>query len=567
MKRSIKITALFLAIALCMGMLAGCVIDEDDFTLEDVSVAADLQTTATLQIVNLDPGSLNDNITIYSFYLLFAYTQEQLADLPTDKQTTTWNNGFNTEVNNFLRKYPDNFFKRDVSSEEVDAFKAGTATTLTGEVSGKLPLAAQEKDITFVGMMYGREPAGSGYQTTNYLTKSVSQTIFNVSFETFDGSNIKSQQVVTGSKATRPENDPTKLKNDFDGWYADEDCTVPFDFDTPITASTTVYAKWKHYNVLTFVALYTGVENVPVPQKVYDGDKAIYPDCPTKNGYDFYGWFTDLGLNNEFDFDTVITQDMLLYAKFIEVHTITFDANGGECEYDTLTTNGVMKLDFLPEATKLGFDFAGWFNGSTKATLDDVYTEDTTLTAHWTKTDISKIFKDIPKNAWYKDAVYDAYFSGLMDGVGDGLFAPNTDITRGMFVTILYRLAGQPKVDKAAPFTDLTAKWYKDAVAWGYKTGVVKGFSKTEFGPDIKVSREQIATMLYRYAKYAKMDVSAKATISGFSDAKNVSAYAKPAVEWAVAKGLIVGIYDKLMPKSFATRAEVATILQRFKNL
>ncbi len=175
-------------------------------------------------------------------------------------------------------------------------------------------------------------------------------------------------------------------------------------------------------------------------------------------------------------------------------------------------------------------------------------------------------FADVAEGDWFHDAVQYAYENGLMDGVGDGQFAPNATTNRAMVVTILYRLAGEPDVSGDAAFTDVApGLWYTNAVAWAAQKGIVNGISATEFSPSGDLTREQLATVLYRYAEGMGYDVSAQADLSGFPDAGDIQSYATEALSWAVAEGLLQGFEDdSLQPQSTATRAQIATILMRF---
>ena len=175
-------------------------------------------------------------------------------------------------------------------------------------------------------------------------------------------------------------------------------------------------------------------------------------------------------------------------------------------------------------------------------------------------------FPDVTEGDWFYDAVRYAYENGLMDGVGDNLFAPNSETTRAQLVTILYRLAGQPAVSGDLPFTDVEAgTWYTDAVAWAAANGIVNGVSETEFAPGKDITREQLATILFRYAEAKGYDVSARADLSAYPDADQIQSYAAESVAWAVAEGLIQGFEDNtLRPAGNATRAQIATILMRF---
>ena len=177
-------------------------------------------------------------------------------------------------------------------------------------------------------------------------------------------------------------------------------------------------------------------------------------------------------------------------------------------------------------------------------------------------------FTDVSETAWYKNSVDYAVEHGLMNGTGSNTFEPESTMTRAMLVTVLWRYANAPKPG-ANPFTDVpNGKWYTDAVAWAAENGVVNGVGDGKFEPDGSVTREQMATILYRYAQKVGIDTSKHTELSAFPDASRVSAYAREPMQWIVAEGVIGGSrengQDWLNPQGNATRAEVATILMRF---
>ena len=175
-------------------------------------------------------------------------------------------------------------------------------------------------------------------------------------------------------------------------------------------------------------------------------------------------------------------------------------------------------------------------------------------------------FPDVTEGDWFYDAVRYAYETGLMDGVEDNLFAPNSETTRAQLVTILYRLAGEPEPGGDSGFSDVAAGiWYTDAVAWAAENGIVNGVSDTEFAPGDDITREQLAAILYRYAAYQGYDVSQRADLSGFGDASSIRPYAQEALSWASAQGLVLGFEDgSLRPQGTASRAQIAAVLMRF---
>lgn len=174
-------------------------------------------------------------------------------------------------------------------------------------------------------------------------------------------------------------------------------------------------------------------------------------------------------------------------------------------------------------------------------------------------------FLDVGPNDWYREAVAYVYGAGLMNGTDETLFSPGDTTTRGMIVTILHRYEGSPSAGASA-FRDVAAgAYYAASVSWAAANGVVNGIEPGLFGPDLAITREQMAAILHRYARSKGLDVSGRADLSVYADAGQVSAYAADAMAWAVRAGLITGVNSyTLQPGGFANRAQVATILMRF---
>lgn len=183
------------------------------------------------------------------------------------------------------------------------------------------------------------------------------------------------------------------------------------------------------------------------------------------------------------------------------------------------------------------------------------------------ETDHDFPFADVAKGSWYYEGVRYAYENGLMSGTGEGTFSPDLPTGRGMLVTILYRLAGSPAAGSAS-FTDVAkGQWYADGVAWASANGVVSGYPDGSFRPNDTITREQMAAILYQYARIqGKLDDS-RADLSIFSDLDSLSAYAKEPMSWAVAQGLFSGVSaDTLAPGGSTTRAQAAVILTAFSK-
>ena len=175
-------------------------------------------------------------------------------------------------------------------------------------------------------------------------------------------------------------------------------------------------------------------------------------------------------------------------------------------------------------------------------------------------------FADVPSGSWYYDDVAYVYDTGLMTGLTVTAFGPKLSTTRGMIVTILWRMENEPAAKHGCPFADVRrGSYYEQAIAWASENGIVTGFDASTFAPDRAITREQLAAILFRFAAYRGMDaVTLRENLSSFQDQAAISAYAVSALNWAVGEGLMQGTGDKLEPTGSATRAQVAAMLRRF---
>ena len=183
-------------------------------------------------------------------------------------------------------------------------------------------------------------------------------------------------------------------------------------------------------------------------------------------------------------------------------------------------------------------------------------------------------FSDVRPSDWYCDAVNYVFENGLMNGTSDTVFSPNATTSRGMIVTILYRLAGSPDLPESNwgyPYADVdVAAYYSTPVYWARMNDLVTGYSDTQFGPDDAITREQMAAILYRYAENLELDTDTDFIPDkyyDFPDYKTVSRYAANAMSWCVNKGIVNGSNGKLNPQGTATRAEVATMLMNAESI
>ena len=207
-------------------------------------------------------------------------------------------------------------------------------------------------------------------------------------------------------------------------------------------------------------------------------------------------------------------------------------------------------------------------NNKTEEKTDE-NTEDTEVTeesnAEQKTTFTEETFVDVSSDDWHYESVKYVYENNLMQGTGNG-FAPDEKMTRAMLVTVLYRLENPESVNGKHQFADVSdGEWYSDAVSWAAENGVVSGISDTSFAPDEDISREQMAVIIYRYAKLKGYDVENTSELSQFADNKKISDWALEAFEWANAAELVNGTSESsISPQDTATRAQVATILMRF---
>ena len=189
------------------------------------------------------------------------------------------------------------------------------------------------------------------------------------------------------------------------------------------------------------------------------------------------------------------------------------------------------------------------------------------ITAAVTASQAHPAFRDILEGTWYYSAIDFVYSNNLFAGTSSNTFSPNTSMTRGMFVTVLYRLEGRPDIGPGGRFTDVqnTSLYYYDAVTWASENNIVAGVTSSTFGPNAQITREQIAVIMHRYARYKQRDISASgSSYDSFPDRSDVSGYAADAMRWAVSQGIISGSSGRLLPRNTATRAQVAQIIRNY---
>lgn len=251
---------------------------------------------------------------------------------------------------------------------------------------------------------------------------------------------------------------------------------------------------------------------------------------------------------------------------------VAYYANGGKLEKNTVICYPLgQPYGTLPTATRTDYHFAGWFSaasGGTQLYGSQTVQEDLTVYAHWSQLEPGQLFVDVPVGAWFFDYVTKVVEAGLFNGVSQTEFEPNEPLSRAMLCTVLWRMYGSPEPEAQAPFADVAqGQWFTDAINWAYGTGIVKGVNDTAFEPDENITREDLTTMLYRYATFAQMDTAGRSELS-FPDSTELYDYAVEPMQWAVSRKIINGSDDgRLHPKGEATRAECAKMIAVFRGL
>lgn len=264
------------------------------------------------------------------------------------------------------------------------------------------------------------------------------------------------------------------------------------------------------------------------------------------------------------------------YAEPNSINRVTIQTVGGQA-FDADATYTIVTNDFLAAGGDTYYAFSAAESGyDTGISLDQVVMDyiteelDGTVTAAAYGQTANRIhtisYNDVTAGDWFTPDVIYVTLTGLMNGTGDG-FSPNNNINRAQLVTVLYRMAGQPEVTGENPFTDVPdGQWYTDAVLWAAENNITDGTSETTFSPNDALTREQMATFLYRFANFeAGEPIEVTGDLSGYTDADLVADYAVDAMTWAVGEGVISGIGNNtLAPDNTASRAQMATVLTRY---
>lgn len=336
------------------------------------------------------------------------------------------------------------------------------------------------------------------------------------------------------------------------------------------------------YSIQGREVTYMGGEDVYAMQVV--NGKASAPDTPVKSGYRFVGWYNG---NAKWDFDTPVTENLTLTAKWEKIHTsapsaprydvaVSDGAHGsvsvspksaskGSTVTVTVTPDKGYTLETLTVTDRNGSALNLTDRGNSKYTFTMPSGPVTVAATFMDDNTMLNFFVDVPAGAYYYDAVLWAAEGGIVTGTDAVHFSPDASCTRAQLVTFLWRAAGSPAVNYAMNFTDVdSGAYYAEAVRWAASEKVVEGTTAETFAPDAAVTRAQVVTMLYRFAKAQGMDTTQGGmAIREFDDFDAVPAYALEAMDWAVNAGVLKGDNNRLLPQDNCTRAQIVTMLYR----
>ena len=453
------------------------------------------------------------------------------------------------------------------------------------------------KEVTLTYYDLDGEPFSISGKTTTYtfeIIGDVPQT-YVISWDTDGDSNVDQTTTVaygnTPSAPTASKPDTTAYTYTFAGWSPPlEAATAAKTYTATFSSAVRTYPiHWDADGSGTSEDT-TMVAYNQMPTHA-DGSKASTADMT----YTFVGWTPAL---------SVATGETTYTAQFstaVRKYHINWDTDGdGTPDDTTLSEYGTMPThaDGSRAATStVKYTFTGWSPALTPTTGEKTYvaqfsSKSTTSSsgnsgggsnATPTSTTVSfadqlipegspdtqagsNLYQDVPAGSWYESAIAYMTSLGLMNGVRNGQFAPNATLTRGMLVTVLWKMENKPATIQSNPFADVPGiAWYTDAVAWAAEHHLVRGYNKFTFGPEDQLTREQIATILYRYAVMKDFDVGVTTDMTSYEDHNMISDWALPAMRWSVCAKLISGVTpERLAPKAQCSRAECAVILARF---
>ena len=433
---------------------------------------------------------------------------------------------------------------------------------------------------------------------------------YTVSF--YDGDTVygedtlqKPQMILSGKTVSEPAG-PVKAGYRFDGWTAEDGS--PFDFNTPVTEKTALYASWtktggsgggsssgsgsgtdtdiienedgsvttivtESDGTVTSTTEYTDGSVVRVTEKP---DGTVLTTETTADGIRSDTVKTPEGeTETEINIPASVTEEFQSRDESLSLPMSPVSADGGSEESPVVTV-----ITNSSEPLRVEIPAENPTPGTVAVLVREDGTEEIVRTCVASQTGIiltvengaviritdnSREFEDVSSGSWYYDAVGFVSSRELFHGISDSAFGPDLAVSRAMMVTALWRLENNPQAGSSS-FTDVEENaYYAQAVSWAQENGIVTGISETEFSPDSVITREQMTAILYRYAAWKGEDVTASSDLSGYRDTDQISSYAVSAMQWAHASGLIRGISDAVMaPDGESSRAQMAAVLMRF---
>lgn len=356
-----------------------------------------------------------------------------------------------------------------------------------------------------------------------------------ITFDPTEGSIADSAKTQKINKSGHLASLPTASRSGYrlDGWYTKAEGGDKITTDTLFTENTTVYAQWSKKSSSS--SRYDGYITIINPK---NGEVSVSDD-----------W-----ANEDEKITLTITPDKGYVVDKIEI----VDDEGDKID--------AKKVD--DEDNKYTFRMANCDVTVTVTFKEEgKTTEDTDKEEDKDDEETTELnFTDVKESDWFFKGVEYVVDKGIMSGVSENEFAPSGKLTRAMLVQMLYNMESRPACDAENAFMDVpVGQWYTDAVIWANDAKIVSGMGEGLFAPNMEITREQMVAMLYNYAKYKGYDVTASADLSAFADTASVSAWAQPSMQWAVAEGYISGMGDsQLAPQGTATRAEIASVIMRF---
>ena len=428
-------------------------------------------------------------------------------------------------------------------------YGAGSAVTNVPKldvdnVSGKLSIPLVYADQNTVNKIKELDPIMTDADAINdkYITGANLQiagkpaTTYTITFNPNGGTLADDEKGATTNEHGKLDTLPTpeRSRHRFDGWFTADGTEVTT--NTVFSENTTIHAEWTRTssgsshsddNYITIINPKNGEVSVS-DDWAYEDDKITLTITPD-DGY-------------EVDkIEIVDDEGDKIDAKKVDDEDNKYTFRMANCDVTVTVTfkeEGKTTEDTDKEEDK-----------------DEETTETTELN-----------FTDVKESDWFFKGVEYVVDKGIMSGVSENEFAPSGKLTRAMLVQMLYNMESRPACDAENAFMDVpVGQWYTDAVIWANDAKIVSGMGEGLFAPNMEITREQMVAMLYNYAKYKGYDVTASADLSAFADTASVSAWAQPAMQWAVAEGYISGMGDnQLAPQGTATRAEIASVIMRF---